>query len=89
MRIFVFHGKTKKNMSDSLRLKINELSPEAQKEVEKFVNYLQYKAAEAGSVLSWEEEAELEQRLWEMKENPGNSIPADQFLAERKARYGR
>ncbi len=76
-------------MSDSLRLKINELSPEAQKEVEKFVNFLHYKAAEAGSVLSREEEAELEQRLSEMKENPGNSIPAAQFLAERKARYGR
>ena len=76
-------------MSYNLSQKINELSPEAQKEVEEFVNYLQYKAAEAGSVLSREEEAELEQRLSEMKAFPANSISAAVFLAERKARYGR
>lgn len=76
-------------MSNSLSHKISELSQEEQKEVEKFVNYLLYKAAEAGSMLSSAEEAEIEQRLSEMKKHPENSIPASAFLTERKSRYGR
>jgi len=76
-------------MSNSLSHKIKELSPEEQKEVENFVNYLQYKSAEAGAVLSKLEEAEIELRLSEMKQHPETTFPAAAFLEERKLRYGR
>ena len=76
-------------MSNSLSHKIKELSPEEQKEVENFVNYLQFKSAEAGAVLSQQEETEIQLRLSEMKKHPETTFSAAVFLAERKSQYGR
>ena len=76
-------------MSTALQHKIDSLSPEDQKEVEKFVSYLLFRSIEDTEMISDAEEAEIQRRIAEMKEYPDTSVPADSVYAEIRARYGR
>ncbi len=76
-------------MYNALQHKIDSLSPEDQKEVEKFVSYLIFRSLEHSENLSNEEETEIHNRIREMKEYPDASVRADHVFAEIKAKYGR
>lgn len=76
-------------MSNALQFKINSLSPEDQKEVEKFISYLIFRSLEHSDDLSDEEEKEIHKRIRSMKEYPDASVRASDVFAEIKAKYGR
>ena len=76
-------------MSETLSLKIESLSPQDQLEVERFVEYLQYRAQAADLPLSDSEEAEIHQRLAGMRQSDHASVPAAIVFGELKAKYGR
>jgi|LakMenEpi03Aug12_release.lakeMendotaPanAssembly.Ray.scaffolds.fasta_scaffold2823306_1 hypothetical protein len=76
-------------MSTALVQKIEMLSPEDQQEVEKFVAFLHFRSTERDSILNEAEEAEIHQRLFEMKQYVEASIPAQNVFAELRAKYGR
>ena len=77
-------------MTISLLKKIESLSAEDQKEVERFVAFLEFRNFETdSSLLTEEEESEITLRIKEMRASNEASFPAEGVFAELKTRYGR
>lgn len=74
-------------MSTALKQKIDSLSPEALAELDRFVSYLLFKSLGETVNLNDAEEAEIHERIKEMKAHPDNNLQAEKIFEGFKAKY--